>query len=313
MYKYILKRLFAMIFIILGVLFVVQFIMYITPNDITTLILGSDWTEERAAVLRHEIGIDQPLLVQYGRYVWGLLRGDFGTSPLSGIAIKEQLAARFPNTLRLMIGAVSITVIVAIPIGVGAAVKPNSAGSLLSTIFALFGVSMPGFWLGMLLILLFSVRLNILPSGGSDSWKNFVLPCVTLGMTGMANTMRTTRSSMLESIRMDYIRTAKAKGVKKHDVIYKHALRNALLPTITVVGNQVGVLLGGAVVTETVFAIPGMGRLMIEGLQNRDIPTTLGSIFIMAVCIAVVSLVIDLVYAYVDPRIKALYVTGRKE
>jgi len=313
MYKYILKRLFAMIFVVLGVLLVVQFIMHITPNDITTLLLGSEWTEETAAEVRHELGLDKPFILQYLDYIWNLLHGDFGTAPLSGMPVAQQMAARLPNTLILMAGGVGITVIFALPIGVQSAVKPNSFGSLLSTVFALFGVSMPGFWLGLLMILLFSVKLGWLPAGGSDSWKCFVMPCISLGLTGMANTMRTTRSSMLEAIRMDYIRTAKSKGVKHFDVIYKHALKNAMLPTITVIGNQVGVLLGGAIVTETVYAIPGMGRLMIEGMQNRDVPSTMGSIFSMAVCIAIVSLAIDLVYAYVDPRIKAQYTSGKKE
>jgi len=314
MYKYVLKRIFAMIFIVLGVLLVVQFIMYITPNDITPLILGSEWTPEAAAELRHELGIDQPLLVQYGRYILNLLQGDFGTSPLTGTPIIEQLKVRLPNTVILMLGGVFITVAFALPIGVQTAVKPNSVGSVFSTIFGLFGSSMPAFWLGLLLILLFSVKLGWLPAGGTDQGiKSLIMPWITLGLMSLAQTMRTTRSSMLESIRMDYIRTAKAKGVKHRDVIYKHALKNAMMPIITVVGNQVGILLGGAIITETVFAIPGMGRLMIEGMQNRDIPSTQGAIFSMAVCIAIVSLVIDLLYAYVDPRIKAQYTSGRRE
>ena len=311
MYKYILKRILWMIPILLGTLFVVQFIMYLTPNDVTTFILGSEWTEEAAAAMRAEMGLDKPFIQQYLTYVWNILHGDLGYSYLKNMSVLTQISARFMNTVYLMVGGMLIAVGFSIPIGVTSATRPNSFYSVSTTAFSLIGISMPTFWLGLMLMLLFSVKLDWLPSGGADSFSCFILPSITLGLAYMASIMRTTRSSMLEAIRQDYIRTAKSKGVPKHAVIYRHALRNALLPTITVIGNSMGILLGGAVIVETVFSIPGMGRLMIESIQKRDTPCVLGTILSMALCVAVVSLSVDLIYAFVDPRIKAQYISER--
>ena len=313
MYKYILKRILWMIPIVFSVVFIVHFILYITPMDATVTILGNEWTEETAAELREELGLDDPFLVQYVRYVGNVLRGDLGRSYVNGTPIIDQIKARFMNTVYLMLGAMLIATVFSIPIGVISATKPNSFFSAITTAFTLIGISMPTFWLGLMLMLLFSVKLDLLPSTGADSFANFILPSVTLGMAYMASFMRTTRSSMLEAIRQDYIRTAKAKGVHRREVIYKHALKNAILPTITVIGNSMGILMGGAVVQETVFSIPGMGRLMIESIQKRDNPGVLGAILSMAVCIAIISLLVDIIYAYVDPRIKAQYISGRRE
>ena len=313
MYKYILKRILWMIPIVFSVVFIVHFILYITPMDATVTILGNEWTEETAAELREELGLDDPFLVQYVRYVGNVLRGDLGRSYVNGTPIIDQIKARFMNTVYLMLGAMLIATVFSIPIGVISATKPNSFFSAITTAFTLIGKSMPTFWLGLMLMLLFSVKLDLLPSTGADSFANFILPSVTLGMAYMASFMRTTRSSMLEAIRQDYIRTAKAKGVHRREVIYKHALKNAILPTITVIGNSMGILMGGAVVQETVFSIPGMGRLMIESIQKRDNPGVLGAILSMAVCIAIISLLVDIIYAYVDPRIKAQYISGRRE
>jgi peptide/nickel transport system permease protein len=195
-----------------------------------------------------------------------------------------------------------------IPIGIRSATKPNSFFSQCTMVFGLMGVSMPIFWLGLLLILLFSVKLDWLPSSGLDhGLKSLILPAVTLGFNYMANIMRTTRSSMMEAIRQDYIRTARAKGVSEHKVIYDHALGNALMPTITIIGMDVGTLLGGVVLTETVFSIPGMGRLLVEAINQRDTPCVLGILVIMAICVAVSNLIVDLIYAYIDPRVRAQY------
>jgi len=300
-----------MIPVILALTFVVFTIMYMTPGDPTAIILGNEYTEEASAKLKAELGIDKPFLVQYFNYVVGLVQGDFGTSYITRGPVGEQLSARFPNTFVVVIAAMIFCVGVGLPIGVLSATKPNSVFSNIAMVISLLGVSLPIFWLGLLLIILFSVTLDWLPANSmDDGFKSIILPAITLGANYMANIMRTTRSSMLEAIRQDYIRTARAKGVAKSSVIRKHALPNALMPTITVVGMNVGALLGGAVLTETVFSIPGTGRYLVESIKSRDTPSVLGCLVIMALCVAISNLIVDLIYAYIDPRIKAQYAGG---
>jgi peptide/nickel transport system permease protein len=278
------------------------------------VILGNEYTEEASAALKAELGLDRPFFVQYVNYVIRLAQGDFGMSYIYRTPVSEQLFARFPNTFRVVVAAMIFCVGVGIPIGIYSATKPQSMFSNVTMILGLLGVSLPIFWLGLLLILLFSVRLNLLPSSGMDhGLKSLILPALALGANYMANIMRTTRSSMLESIRQDYIRTAKAKGANQRNIIYGHALPNALMPTITVVGMNVGALLGGVVLTETVFSIPGTGRMLVESINKRDTPSVLGCLVIMALCVAISNLLVDLIYAYIDPRIKAQYKTGRVE
>ncbi|RGY96197.1 ABC transporter permease [Clostridium sp. AM58-1XD] len=311
MIKYVLKRLVILIPIVIALTFFVFTILYMTPGDPTEIILGSDYTEEASIQLKQELGLDQPFLVQYATYLTNLARGNFGISYITRAPVGEQLAARFPNTFKIVIAAMIFCVVVGMPIGIRSATKPDSLFSKITMVIGLMGVSMPVFWLGLLLILLFSVHLGWLPSSGMDNgFKSLILPAVTVGANYMANTMRTTRSSMLESIRQDYIRTARAKGVSERDVIYDHALGNALMPTITVVGLNVGALLGGVVYCETVFSIPGTGRLLVESINKRDAPCVLGCLVIMAICVAVSNLIVDLIYAYIDPRIKAQYSKG---
>lgn len=284
-----------------------------TPGDPTEIILGNDYTEQASIQLKQELGLDKPFIVRYVNYVLNLAKGDFGISYITRAPVSEQLLARFPNTFKIVIAAMVFCVVVGMPIGIRSATKPNSLSSKISMVVGLMGVSMPVFWLGLLLVLLFSVHLGWLPSSGMDNgFKSIILPAVTVGANYMANTMRTTRSSMMESIRQDYIRTARAKGVSERDVIYDHALGNALMPTITVIGLNVGALLGGLVYCETVFSIPGTGRLLVESINKRDAPCVLGCLVIMAVCVAVSNLIVDLIYAYIDPRIKAQYSKGGK-
>jgi len=312
MIKYILKRLIAMIPVILALTLVVFTIMYMTPGDPTAIILGNEYTEEASAQIKAELGLDRPFIVQYFNYLARLVQGDFGTSYITRAPVSDQLAARFPNTFIVVIAAMIFCVGLGLPVGVYSATKPNSIFSNFTMVLSLLGVSLPIFWLGLLLILLFSVSLGWLPSGSmDDGFRSVILPAVTLGANYMANIMRTTRSSMLESIRQDYIRTARAKGVTIKNVIRKHALPNALMPTITVVGMNVGALLGGAVLTETVFSIPGTGRFLVESIKSRDTPSVLGCLVIMALCVAISNLIVDVIYAYIDPRIKAQYTTGR--
>ena len=308
MYKFILKRLLALIPVLIGVTFIVFLIMNLSPGDPAKIKLGPDATPENVAQLREEMGLNDPLLVQYGRYMWDLLHGDMGESFVSGQPVKDEIWARFPYTFSLAITSVLLALILAVPIGILSATKQYSIWDNISTVAALFGISMPSFWLGLLLILLFSVRLGWLPSGGvDDGYLSLILPSITLALASMATIMRTTRSSMLEVIRQDYIRTARAKGIPRKTVITKHALRNALIPTVTVSGIEMGALLGGALLTETIFSWPGIGRLTVDSIQSKNTPVVLGCLIVFAVCFSIVNLIVDLLYAFIDPRIKAQY------
>ena len=307
MWKFITKRLVAMIPVLLGVTLVIYLILNMAPGDPAKVILGEQATPEQIAELREEMGLNDPVLVQYARYIFNLVQGDMGESYNSGLKCNVEIFARFPNTLRLTICAISLAVILALPIGILAAVKQNSIFDGVSMFIALIGLSMPVFWLGLLLILFFSLRLGWFPSSGADGWKSLVLPTVTLGFQQMASIARVTRSSMLEVIRADYIRTARAKGVAESKVITRHALKNALIPTVTVVGLQFGGMLGGSVMTESVYAWPGVGRLMVQSINKRDIPMVLGCVIMFSVTSSVVNLLVDVLYGFIDPRIKSQY------
>ena len=307
MIKYILKRLLALIPVILGVIFIIQFILYISPNDPAVVILGNAYTPEGAEQVRESLGLNDPFVVQFVRYILDLLRGDFGDSYITGEPVATQLLARFPNTLILVLVSMTLCTILSLPIGIQSAVKPNSWFSNITAALGMVGIALPTFWLGLMLILLFAVHLEWLPATGSVSLTGMILPAITLSASFMAGTMRTTRSTMLEVIRQDYIRTAKAKGVSHHDVIDKHALQNALLPIITVVGVNVGTQMGGSVLTETVFSYPGLGIMLTNGIKQTDTPTILGCLVVMAICIGICNLLVDIIFAFVDPRIKSQY------
>ena len=307
MLRYILKRLLALIQVILGDIFIIQFILYISPNDPAVVILGVDYTPEGAAQVRESLGLNDPFIVQFARYVLDLLRGDFGNSYVTGEPVAVQLAARFPNTLILVVVSMTLCTILSLPIGIQSAVKPNSWFSNITAALGMVGIALPTFWLGLMLILLFSVHLGWLPATGGVSLTGMILPAITLSASFMAGTMRTTRSSMLDCLNQDYIRTAKAKGVSHHDVIDKHALQNALLPIITVVGVNVGTQMGGSVLTETVFSYPGLGIMLTNGIKQTDTPTILGCLVVMAICIGICNLLVDIIFAFVDPRIKSQY------
>jgi peptide/nickel transport system permease protein len=314
MVRYVIKRLFALIPVILVLTFIVFTILSMTPGDATSIILGSEYTEELGAKLRVELGLDRPVVVQYFHYIANLVQGDFGMSYVMHAPVLDQLSVRLANTAWIVGFAMLLCVSLGIPIGILSATRPRSFLSQGTMVFGLMGVSMPIFWLGLLLILLFSVKLGWLPSSGLDHGaRSLVLPAITLGFNYMANIMRTTRSSMMEAIRQDFIRTARAKGVSERRVIYDHALGNALMPTITIIGMDVGTLLGGVVLTETVFSIPGMGRLLVEAINQRDTPCVLGCLVVMAITVAVSNLIVDLVYAYIDPRIRAQYRAGARK
>ena len=312
MSKYIIKRVLALIPVILGVIFIIQLILYLSPSDPAVVILGTNYTPEGAAAVREQLGLDRPFLIQFLSYIWDLVRGDFGNSYISGEPVITQLAARFPNTLILVLVSMTLCTIVSLPIGIQTAVKPNSFLSNITAAFSMIGIALPTFWLGLMLILLFSVKLNgLLPAIGSVSPTGLIMPSITLAASFMAGTMRTTRSSMLDCLNQDYIRTAKAKGVAHGDVINKHALKNALLPVITVVGMNVGSQMGGSVLTETVFSYPGLGVMLMNGIKQTDTPTILGCLVVMALCIGICNLLVDVLFAFIDPRIKSQYSKGR--
>lgn len=308
MYKYVIKRLVMLIPVIIGVSFLVFFIMSLTPGDPARTILGETAPQESVDALREELGLNDPLLVQYASYMGKLVRGNLGESYKSGRPVFAEIASRFPATLKLAFWGMIFAVVLSIPIGIISATKQYSLMDSISMILALLGVATPNFWLGLMLIIGFCLKIHWFPTGGADAgWRSLVLPVITLGTGCMANITRTTRSSMLEVIRQDYIRTAKAKGVSKNKVIYKHALRNALIPVVTVIGLQFGSLLGGAVLTEAVFAWPGVGTFLVNSIKAKDRPAVLGSVIIFSICFSIVNLIVDLLYAYIDPRIKSKY------
>ncbi len=307
MWKYILKRIVYLIPVLIGVTFLVFMILSLAPGDPALTILGPQASTESVEQLREELGLNDPVIVQYGRYMYHLVQGDFGTSYRSKISVTDEIKQRIPTTVKLSLIAILIAVVLSIPLGIIAAVKQNTWVDGLSMFIALLGVSIPVFWLGLMLQLLFSLRLGWLPSSGAATWKSFILPGISLGFLSMASIARITRSSMLEVIRQDYIRTARSKGLPYKYVIKKHALQNALIPTITVAGLQIGSLLAGSVLTESVFGLPGIGRLMIDSITGRDIPMVLGCIIVFTVAFSIVNLIVDILYAFVDPRIKAQY------
>lgn len=307
MVKYVLKRFLSLIPVLIGVTFIVFLIMTLSPGDPARVILGDSATEENVEQLRDELGLNDNVIIQYGRYMTNLLKGDMGISYKNGKSVSQEVMSRYPNTLKITILAMVIGVTFSIPIGVISATRQYSIYDNLSMFMALLGVSMPSFWLGLMLILLFSVELGWLPSGGSVGFRSMILPAITIGVSTMASITRTTRSSMLEVIRQDYIRTARAKGIPRKKIIREHALRSALIPTVTVIGLQFGYLMGGAVLTETVFAWPGVGRLMVDSISAKDTPMVLGSIISLSVTFSLVNLTIDSLYVFIDPRLKSQY------
>ena len=304
MLKYIAKRLVYLIPVLIGIVFVIFTIMYFSPGDPAKLILGDRAPEEQVEALRHELGLDLPYHQQFFNYIKNAVRGDFGNSYQLRMPVWDIIKLRFPLTLQLTTFTMLIAVLIGVPVGILSAVKQYSIVDAFSVVFALLMASIPAFWLGMLLMLLFSLNLGWLPSSGYEGLKWLILPSVTLGFINCATIMRMTRSSMLEVVRQDFIRTARAKGAAEKRVIFKHALKNAIIPVITVVGNAFGSSLGGAVVTETVFGLPGMGTQIITAIRQKDNPVVLASVIVIALAFSLVNLIVDILYTYVDPRIR---------
>ncbi|MCI7403261.1 MULTISPECIES: ABC transporter permease [unclassified Pyramidobacter] len=312
MSKYIVRRLLTLIPVIVGVTFIVFFILNLSPGDPAAIILGEQATEEALAMKREELHLNDPLLKRYGRYMWDMLHGDLGLSYKNSISVWDQVIGRFPNTCVLAVAGIMVALLIGIPVGIISAKKQYSIIDNVSMVFALIGVAMPNFWFGLLAVIVFSLTLGWLPSQGMGEGlvpllRSIVLPALTLGTGCAATVTRMTRSSMLEVIRQDYISTARAKGLDEKTITRRHMLRNALIPIITATGLQFGSLLGGAMLTETIFSWPGLGRLMVDAIKSKDIPLVLGSIIFMATTFSIVNLVVDIIYAFVDPRIKSQY------
>ncbi|MEH7123745.1 nickel ABC transporter permease [Bacillus sp. JJ1532] len=311
MIRLIATRLVQMIFLLIGISFIVFLSMHITPGDPATIIAGTEASAETIEQIRINMGLNDPILVQYGNYMLGLLQGDLGYSYQSSQDVAQALFSRFPTTLKLTISSIIVATFIGVTMGIVSALKQNTWLDYASTTTALVGVSIPNFWFGTVLILLFSVNLQWFPvTGMSNPWytlqgfKEMVLPSITLGTASAAMIARMTRSEMLEVINADYIRTARAKGVKESKVILLHAFRNAMISVLTVVGLNFGILLGGTIIVEQVFAINGLGRLMIDAISQRDSPMVQGGVLLIATLFVVVNLIVDLLYAMVDPRIK---------
>ncbi len=307
MHRYILRRLFLLIPVMFGVSLVVFTIMFFTPGDPAKLMLGERAPEAEVAALRAQMGLDDPFPVQFGRFIFNAARGDLGRSLVTRRPVFQELYARFPATLQLAAAGVLVAVVMGIPIGILSATRQYSAFDAASMGIALVGVSMPNFWQGMMMILLFSVSLGVFPSSGYGTLRHLIMPALTIGTSTAAIITRMTRSSMLEVVRQDYIRTARAKGLSERVVINRHALKNALIPIVTVIGLQFGYLLGGAVLTESIFSWPGVGRLMVDAIRQKDYPVVQGGVLLLALTFSVVNLGVDILYAYIDPRIKAQY------
>jgi peptide/nickel transport system permease protein len=299
-----------MFFVVIGISFIIFLIMNLTPGNPAQLILGQSATPENIAKLEAELGLNRPLLVRYFNFIINALKLDFGLSYQTRLPVFEEILTRFPVTFKLSSIAMFIATLIGIPVGVISAVRQYSFTDAISMVSAMLFASIPSFVMGLILMLIFSLNLHWFPATGADSWKSFVLPSITLSTATMATLVRMTRSTMLEVIKQDYIRTSRAKGAKEKSVVLKHALRNALLPIVTVIGVDFGYLLGGTVVIESVFAIPGLGTLLINSIRMKDTPSVMAVVMFVTLAYSFVNLIVDIIYAFIDPRVKSQYVRG---
>ena len=304
MTRYVLTRLLWVVPVLLGVSLIVFSIMKLVPGDVAQVIAGLDGTAEDVELIRRELGLDRPAPEQYLTFLMRSLQGDFGRSAVTKRPVTEEIASRVGPTAELAVAAFSIAIVLGLFTGVVSATKRYTVWDNVATLISLVGVSMPVFWLGLMLVLLFSVTLGWLPSSGAGTFAQLIMPALALGSASTAIIARQTRSGMLEVLSQDYVRTARAKGLTERVVLVRHALKNALIPTITVAGLQVGYLMGGAVLAETVFARPGLGRLLVDSIARRDIPVVQTTIMLLSVTFVLVNLVVDLLYVKLDPRIQ---------
>lgn len=310
MTKYILKRLAMMVLVVLGISFIVFTIMSLTPGNAAQMILGQSASPEQIAKLEAELGLDQPFFTRFFSFWKGVLQGDFGKSYQTKLPVFDEILARFPTTLKLATFAMLIATLIGVPVGVISAVRQYSIVDGVSMVIAMLFASVPSFVMGLLLQLEFSLNLRWLPATGVASWQSYILPAFTLSASTMATLTRMTRSTMLEAIRQDYIRTARAKGATEGAVVLRHALRNALLPIVTVIGVDFGYLLGGTVIIESVFSLPGLGTLMITSIRMKDTPVVMAAVMFVTIAYSLVNLAVDIIYAFIDPRVKSQYARG---
>jgi len=304
MHNYLIKRLLSTIPVLVGISLLLFFMLRMLPGDPAQVLAGQMATPQEIENIRHQLGLDRPVYEQYVIYLSHLVRLDLGRSARTQNPVIDEIWARLPNTLLLAVVAIALACLFGIPAGIISAVRPYSWIDYLVTLSALFGISMPVFWLGLMLVVLCAIILHWLPAGGTGSWQHVILPSITLAAFVVAFIARMTRSTMLETLTQDFTTTARSKGLTETVVVVKHALKNALIPIITVVGLQFGFLLGGAVLTETVFAWPGLGRLLYDSISARDYPVIQGTILIFGLLYILVNLMVDLIYAFVDPRIR---------
>ncbi len=314
MQKYILKRILLMIPILFGVLFIVFTINHFMPGDPVYALLGTSCTEEQYAAKQAELGLDKTFWEQFVIYVKNIVtKLDLGTSYQTNRSVTTEILERFPVTMKLGVLGILVTVIVGVPFGIISATKQYSALDYIVTVVSMFFASMPSFWMALMGIILFSYKLQWLPASGLFTWKHYILPVACLGLSPVATVTRMTRSSMLDVIRQDYIRTARAKGLSEGVVIRKHALKNALIPVLTVIGMQLGTIVAGSTVVEAIFSINGTGSLLMTAINGKNYPVIMGVVLFLSVSICVMNLVVDLVYGFVDPRIMAQYSGGGKK
>lgn len=316
MSKYVIKRILLLIPVIIGVSFLIFTIMFFVPGDPARIILGASGgnaTEADLIIKREQLGLNDPYIVQLGRFLYDtFIRQDFGTSYLTNTPVIKEIAVRFPRTLQLALLCIVIQVIVGIPLGLIAATHQNKLPDRICTLLAMIGVSLPEFWVALMLIIVFSLKLGWLPAYGFGGVKYFILPCIALALRGVATLARLTRSNMLEVLHSDYITTAKAKGIPEMRILLVHALPNGIIPVIQTLGSSFGASLGGAIVIENIFSIAGMGTYLMSAVANLDYPIVRSSVIVLALAFSVVMLLVDIVFAFVDPRIKAQYAGGTK-
>ena len=310
MLKYISKRVLILIPVLLGVSFLVFAILAMMPADVASVQLGVSATPEGIEKWNEEHGLNDPFLKRYFDYMGGLLTGDPGVSWSSNTPIKTEFVQRIPSTMALTAGTIALVILLGVPVGVISAIKQYSIFDNISRLLAMLLTSLPAFWLGLLLMLKFALELDILPATGGGSFSHYILPWITLSTAMAAQMIRMTRSTMLEVIRADYVQTARAKGARPVRVVMVHELRNALLPIITVVGIILGQTLGGAIVTETIFALPGVGTYLLQGIFKYDMPVVMISVLFIAAVIGVINLLIDILYMYIYPRLRSQFVKG---
>lgn len=309
--RFIIKRILQMIPVLIGISIIIFSIMQLSPGNPARLILGEQATEEQVVTLSKELGTDQPVVKQYFDYITGVLHGDLGTSYRTRMPVAVEIFDRFPVTFILAVLVMVVSTAISIPLGVLSSLRQNSVFDAVTTIIALLLTAMPSFWLGLMLMLIFAERLRWLPAIGSTEFVHFIMPTLTLSAANIASNMRMTRSNMLEVIRQDYIRTARAKGAPEKIVIIKHALKNALIPVVTAIGMNFGWSLGGAVLIESVFSMKGLGTLLLNGVRTKDVPVVMSTVLVTSLIFSVVTLLIDISYGFIDPRIKAQYENKR--